>query len=289
LAKGNFLEETIKDLDVKKVVRQLVVESEQKYKTLVNNALVGIYIINQSHVLYSNPYIRKLIGYDDPGPIELRKVIESSSWKEVQKRARKRLTGESQIEEYELKLVRTDGIVIDALVRGVRCTYEGSPAILGTLVEITSLKTDKARIRELEDVLQEVPSAIIKVDNSERITFINTNAAALFGVDEQTLVGVPLAMILDESNPEKVVTRLMLNSHKKRFKGTLNLRGSGVKPLNARIRTIPVRDKDDNFAGITMFVEADEMQSVSKRPETLDSTTYPTSLVSCSDQRHMLR
>ena len=261
LAKGSFLEDTIRDIDTQKVVRQLVVESEQKYKTLVENALVGIYIINQSHLLFYNPYIREMLGYDDDdlSPIELRMVIGPSSWDEMQRRARKRLTGESQIEEYELKLVRKDGSIIDALVRGVRCTYEGSPAILGTLVEITSLKNDKARIRELEDVLQEVPSAIIKVDNSERITFMNTKAAKLFHVDEQALIGVPLAMILDESNPEKAVTKLMLNSHKKRFKGTLNLRGNGIKPLNARIRTIPVLDKDDKFAGITMFVEADEM------------------------------
>ncbi len=292
LGKGNFLDETIKNLDVQKVVRQLVVESEQKYEILVDNALVGIYIINQTHLLYANPYVRQLLGYDlsdERRTLELSKLIEPGSWKEMQQRTHKRLSGESQAEEYELKLVRKDGKVIDVFVRGVRCTYKGAPAILGTLIETTEINKRKAKLRELDEVLRKAPIAILRIDDSERITFMNRRAAKLFRVEGETLMGTPLAGILESTNPEKAATRLMLDSHKKGYKGNLKMRINGNRSFDAVIRTIPARDKNDKFTGITMFVETKETLSETKRLETSDSAINPMLMISCSSEPYTPR
>jgi len=58
---SEFLTEKVNDRDAEHVGRMLVVETEQKYQALVENALAGIYIIDCEELLYANPYACELV------------------------------------------------------------------------------------------------------------------------------------------------------------------------------------------------------------------------------------
>jgi len=115
MIKSKFLEEAITDNETQNVVRQLVVESERKYRTLVDNALVGIYIIDQNHIHYANPYLLNLLGYsvDECSRLSLQDIIEPRSCKEVYERISKRMMGETNSDCLEFKIICKDGQIID--------------------------------------------------------------------------------------------------------------------------------------------------------------------------------
>ena len=256
MAKSDFLEEKITDNTTQGVVRMLVVESEQKYKALVDNALVGIYIIDVKDILYANPFMLELVGYsnEEIQKMLLRDIIEPSCWEMVKERVMKRLSGESRVEEYELKLVHKDGNTVDVKAKGVRCMYKGAHAVLGTMVDIGEKKKIDAKMRVLEDTVENVPISIVQIDILTRVSYINQEAVKLLNYKQKEIIGTPLEEILIGKNSDKIVTNLLEKSQKRMWKGTLTFSKMDGQPLEMQVSTISIKDKDNIFAGVMLFL-----------------------------------
>ncbi|MEA5006612.1 MAG: PAS domain S-box protein [Rikenellaceae bacterium] len=117
--------------------------SEAKYRDIVENSIVGVYIIQDEYFRYVNKKFCEIFGYtyeeivDKLGPISL---AFGSDKKFVQENIRKRLSNELASIEYELSGVKKDGSLIWVRVLGNLITYKGKPAISGTLIDITDRK-----------------------------------------------------------------------------------------------------------------------------------------------------
>jgi len=254
MAKSDFLAETITDNATQTIVRQLVVESERKYKTLVENALVGIYVINDKKVLYANPFLLDLLGYSesDYPNLTIDAFIEPSYVKTIVERTQKRMAGDNDPRCSIFKLVCKDGRVVDVCSKGLKCTYQGESAILGTLIDITEQKADQAKLRELETILDEAPLAIIHVDESERVTYCNKHIASLLNCDHRDIPGNLLAGLIDNENPQKLVSDIIQACRKKSWSGTLKFKLLPDDLFDAK--ATPIVNGDGEFRGIVLYL-----------------------------------
>ncbi len=115
-------------------------ESETQYRELANNALVGIYIIQNQVIQFGNQGLADLFGYQSPEEIvgiHIQNLVLWSSWDKVEKEVQKRENGQKENSRYRFKGVRTDGSVIDIESLGVYITHQGDPAVQGVLIDIT--------------------------------------------------------------------------------------------------------------------------------------------------------
>jgi len=80
----------------------------------------------------------------------------------------KRLRGEACVSEYETRDLTKTGEKIWVLRRNTLCTYDGRPAVLGNLLDITERKQMEYQIRSSEIELRHLSSKLILAQEAER-------------------------------------------------------------------------------------------------------------------------
>ena len=124
----------------------------ETYRLLVEESLVGVYLVQDDRLIYANRKLADLFGYSRDEMLQLPSVlhvIAPSHRDTVRETMRQRLAGEIHEIEYTVRGVRKDGRVIHLDVRSVRADHKGRPAVLGTMVDVTGPKHLEEALRTL--------------------------------------------------------------------------------------------------------------------------------------------
>lgn len=115
-------------------------ESEERYRCLVEQSLTGVYMIQDQHIVYVNPHLADMLGYDSPDELIGRHPLEIVAGKDRDAAAeniRRRLAGEAERVAYDFTALCKQGHTIEVGTNGARATYRGKPAIIGLMQDIT--------------------------------------------------------------------------------------------------------------------------------------------------------
>ena len=136
----------------RKQAEEAVLESEKKYRTVVDNANEGIVITQDGVLKFVNPQVKEFTGLskgsnkvggflDFIHPDDRQMVIEHH---------RKRLAGEEIPEIYNIRMIDQKGDIRWVQNDGVIVEWEGRPATLSFLLDITSRKQALDALAESE-------------------------------------------------------------------------------------------------------------------------------------------
>ncbi|GBC80554.1 Sensor kinase CckA [bacterium HR09] len=117
--------------------RQLAA-SEERYRTLVESNLVGVYLLRGDRVLFCNERAAEMFGYTREEVLEKVKVpdlVAPEDRATVLENIRKRLSGEVKALRYSFTGVRADGSRFPAEVFGARVDLPSGPAVLGIILD----------------------------------------------------------------------------------------------------------------------------------------------------------
>lgn len=128
-------------------------ESEARFRALVEQSISGIYVIQDGRFAYANPRMATVFGYGSPAGITglaVEALVVPEDRGTVAENIGERLSGRVKSATYSFRGLRKDGQVVDIGVHGSIATYDGRPAIIGTLQDITEHKRfEDARIERL--------------------------------------------------------------------------------------------------------------------------------------------
>ncbi|MFA7060053.1 MAG: ATP-binding protein [Pedobacter sp.] len=133
-------------------------ESEERFRSLVEQSPISIVIIRDMKVLYANSKYAEMHGYanaDEMLRLRIKTLIAQSSWEQFVAQATKhenRLLFEMI---YETVGVRKDGSEFDALVTTTRVNLADGPASMGFVQDITAHKQTEKEISRLNDELNQ--------------------------------------------------------------------------------------------------------------------------------------
>lgn len=174
---------TYEDITDRIQSEQALTEAEAKYRSLVEETMVGVYLIQDNKFAYVNPRMVEIFGYDSPeemigmSPLD---TVAPEDRPRVVENLRKRLEGEAKSVRYTFTGVRKDGMPIDIEVHGSLTAYRGRPAIIGSLIDITERKRYVAALQESEDryrqLFEHSPDMVFLI-SVESGTFIAINPA----------------------------------------------------------------------------------------------------------------
>ena len=157
---------TALDITERKKMEQELRESEEKYRALVDNALVGIGIHQDGKIVYANEALASMFGYSLEEGIgaSIADMIHPDERDFVMKMAQRRQAGFDVPTTYEIQLLKKDGSSFYALVSNALIKYNGRPATLITVADITDTKVRK----ELEQVNKELEAFSYSVSHDLR-------------------------------------------------------------------------------------------------------------------------
>jgi PAS domain S-box-containing protein len=128
-------------------------EADAKFRILVEQSLLGIYILGQDRkLLYANPKVSEILGYghDELMSMPIIEVVVEGDREMVTKSIEKRLTGEVPHVHYQCRCRRKDGSIITIEVYGARTDLNGLPTIIGMFQDVTEHKAMEQQAQRLE-------------------------------------------------------------------------------------------------------------------------------------------
>ncbi len=173
--------------------------AEAKFRSIVEQSLMGIYIIQDMHFAYVNPKFAEVFGYTADEIISMKDpglLIAPEEREALQGAIRRRLLGEEAPAEYAFTGLRKDGRRLSLQVQGTRAFLDGRPAIIGALVDVTDKKQAENALRRSEarfrTLFETAADAILLVTRDGRILDANPATEAMVRIDRKEIVGATL-------------------------------------------------------------------------------------------------
>ncbi|MEO5969883.1 MAG: PAS domain-containing sensor histidine kinase, partial [Bdellovibrionia bacterium] len=125
-------------------------ESETKFRSLADDALVGIFLVQDWHYVFANKYLAEILGYSVEELLNLENWIDvvAPGERPILIMAAEGMLSDKQSQRREIHLQRKDGKLIEVDGISALTEYKGKPALIGTVVDITE---KKALERQKED------------------------------------------------------------------------------------------------------------------------------------------
>ena len=145
-------------------------ESELKYATLVEDALIGVYIIQDGKIEFANEKFADIYGYskDELYGMDSLNLVHPDDRPLIKKLREKRLRGENVPAEYESSGLKKNGDIIWVMRSFCQITYKGRPAISGIVADISNRRRAEEALRKSDKELRVLSNQLLSAEEKER-------------------------------------------------------------------------------------------------------------------------
>jgi two-component system sensor histidine kinase/response regulator len=185
----------IRDITERKEAEQKLVESEERYRTVIEGSNDGIAIISEGCHAFVNRKFLEMFGYENPDEILGKPVnfLAHPDDKEmVATYSMLRRAGKPAPERYEHRNVRKDGAIVHVEVSVANTTYRGGRVALAFFRDITERRQAEDALRRSEATMRSIVSAapvgIGFVTSDRAMTWASERMASITGRSAQEVV-----------------------------------------------------------------------------------------------------
>jgi len=186
------LQAIIKDITERKQSEEKLRESEERFRSIVENAHGGIGIVdNDFKIRYINNQVTHILGYSKKEIIgqDFRKFLPDDSRSPIQDRYLHRQNGEKAPSQYELELIRKNGekITVEVKVAAIK-SGQGQVQTIAEVLDITNRKKAYEALRESEEKFRnlagQLPNMVFIIKNG-RVVYVNKKCVEVIGYSEE--------------------------------------------------------------------------------------------------------
>ena len=237
----------VQDVTRRKEIEKQLLEEESKFRNLVEQSMVGVFIIQDNRYAYVNPKLVELVGYSEEEMLQnipVLNLVHTDNKDFVLRNIRDRLNGLKPHVNYQLKVIKKNGEVFYAEVFGSATQYLGKPAIIGTLIDVTERRQAIEKIRASESALQKSNERFLLVSKA-------TNDAVWdWDLQTNTVWGNDAfrKIFYTDIEGEFSIENFLKNVHKDDLDHLLSNFKNSVKEQNTLVTELfRYKDRDDNY------------------------------------------
>ncbi len=237
-------------------LKRKLIQSEEKYRSLIDQANDGIIIIQDDKMVLINHKFARMLGYtiDELQDRSNFDLVHPDVSSELNERRKRRLRGEQVESIYETILVKKDGDSLDVELNVDLIDYEGKQAFLSFVRDITDRKRAERRIKESERkyrmIIETAQEGVFLLDSEQRITYANQQFSEMIGYSLENLIGHSIYEYIRTETHKKI--KLLINRITKGTKESFDF------PFHRRdgsifwglLQTNPIFDEKGRIKGI---------------------------------------
>jgi len=166
------------------------------YKRMLENIRDVIVVCQDGLLKYVNKRTLEMLGYDDEEELlnkDITAIIHSADAEKVLTSHRRRLRGEQFESVYDFTAVHKNGNLIPVEIRVNVFEWEGRPATLNFLIDITERKRIQRALQESENtyrtIFENTGTAMAIADENSRTVLVNDEMQKLSGYSREEVVG----------------------------------------------------------------------------------------------------
>jgi two-component system, cell cycle sensor histidine kinase and response regulator CckA len=147
---GDRLGVVFEDITEQKRARAAARQAETMFRRLVEQSLVGIYILQDNRLRYANPKLGEIFGYTQEALQALPSFFDllvPEDAGEMARRQRERQVESPPAVRDRFRGRRQDGTVLELEMMGGLMEYEGRPATIGVVMDVTESKHLEEQLR----------------------------------------------------------------------------------------------------------------------------------------------
>jgi len=198
-----------RDVTEKIKAEKALMESEERYRALVEESFDGIFVQKGPMIIFANGRLHQMLGYDDGELVGLDHwmVYHPDSQEITRNRAQARMRGETVPSHYEVKLGRKDGSWFYGEIAARLIHFDDEPGVQVWIKDIHERKLAEQALQDSEQrmraILRASPVGIGLVVDRE-LVWANETMNSLSGYEKGTLEGGIRALYLDQEEYERV-------------------------------------------------------------------------------------
>lgn len=184
----------VTDITERKRAEDVLRESEELYRTALENTSDGISIVQENRYVYVNQKFLYTIGRDESEVVNmpLGVFIHPEDAEMVRKNFAARIQGDQAPPSYDIRVMKPDGTYVTLNIRAIRISYQGKPATLSFILDFTERKKAEEALRESEEryrtIIESIDDDYFETDLGGVITFFNRSVACS-GISREELIG----------------------------------------------------------------------------------------------------
>ena len=203
-----YYEGCIEDVTERKRAEDALRESEERYKNLSDTAFDGVIVHRDGKILSANRAYAEMFGYT------IEELIGDDVLKVTPDDQKDFVRAQIQHERgvYEAIGLKKDGTLVNIEVSGQKCAYQGRPARVAAVRDITERKRAEAALQNvarskaeslalLDTILATAPIGFAFHDRDLLYQRINESLAAINGLPVEEHIGLKLSEVLPEMAP----------------------------------------------------------------------------------------
>ncbi|KAF0218488.1 MAG: multi-sensor hybrid histidine [Geobacteraceae bacterium] len=181
--------------------------SQTMFRSLVEQSLVGIYILQNGKFAYVNPKFAEIFGYSQNEIIASKFLVDlvaDDCKSEVNEKLVNHLDTKAGSIHYSFQGVRKDGKQIELEAHGTKMEFNGKPAVIGTLLDITERKRTEEELRKLSRAVEHSPVSVVITDINGNTEYVNPKFTSVTGYAPEEVLGrTPRLLKSGEMDPRE--------------------------------------------------------------------------------------
>jgi len=253
---------------------KILFESEQVFRSLVENAFVGIAISDlRGRLKYVNKALAELLGYSVSELLNqpFKNFIHPADRGKVMRLFLRIIMLRRGPRQLEFRSVRRDGSVLNLWSKPSRFIVNGrTVGFQAIIVDITELKMMERKLKEtnrkLEMFLETAMEGITIVDSNDNLSFVNKAFAGMLGYEKEELLGANLRKLVDKEGFEKIRKETEARKKGVTSRYEIKLYCKSGDPHIVQVSASPFWDADGNFAGtLAIIMDVTERKKMEER------------------------
>ncbi len=195
----------MRDITESKKAREALLASEEKNRLLVENANEAIAVVQDGVVKFGNPKLMELGGYtmEELASRPFIEMVHPDDRQQVAEYHLRRMRGEEVPSAYELRTITKSGDVRWSELKGTMFEWEGRPAAMALMHDVTGRKLAEERLRHEEQLFRMLTECsqdlVVLVNTDGTIRYESPAGEHLLGFKPEERMG---ASVFERVHPD---------------------------------------------------------------------------------------